>query len=244
METVKAISQEIRNHHRLAIWAGALLVAFVLGVKLIDHLAHVAELNAAVAKEKVEADKDVQMKADNKAATDRAAYDPWKAESDKRVNGLYAEIAALQGQLKAQQDKDRTMPLDDVAIRWQMLIGATPQDFKPATSSDGIAGLFVSPAASRQTVVLLDELPPDRQKLKDQAGVIAERDADLNKKQGLLDDAGAQIAACKKTEVDAEAACKKEVAKVKADARKGKVKAFIGGAVAILAAIVGLKHGI
>jgi hypothetical protein len=238
---IKAISQEVRSHHRLFIWAGALLIAFVLGVKLIDHLAHVAELNASVAQKKVDADKDLQKAADDQAVKDRTAYATWKTGSDSRVDGLYAQIAALQNQLKAQQDKDRTMPLGDVAARWAMLIGEPASEFNATANSDAVS---VTQLAARKTLVLLDELPADREKIQSQAGVIAERDADLNKKQGLLDDAGAQIAACKKTQVDAEASCKKEVAKVKADARKGNVKAFFAGAAALLATIIGLKHGI
>jgi hypothetical protein len=70
---IKAISQEVRSHHRLFIWAGALLIAFFLGVKLLNHLAHVAELNASVAQKKVDADKDVQKAADDQAAKDRTA---------------------------------------------------------------------------------------------------------------------------------------------------------------------------
>jgi hypothetical protein len=236
---IKAISQEVQGHHRLFIWAGALLIAFVLGVKLLNHLAHVAELNASVAQKKVDADKDLQKAADDQAARDRTAYAAWKKGSDSRVDALYTQIAALSNQLKAQQDKDRTMPLGDVAARWSMLIGEPASEFN--ATADGVS---VTQPAARKTLVLLDELPADREKIQSQAGVIAERDADLNKKQGLLDDAGAQITACKKTQIDAEASCKKEVAKVKADARKGNVKAFFAGAAALLATIIGLKHGI
>jgi hypothetical protein len=236
---LKTFSQEVRNHHRLFIWAGALLVAFFLGAKLLDHMAHVADLNAAIAQKKVEADKDTQKAADNQKTANDVRYAKWKKDSDRRVDGLYAQIDKLQNQMKAQQDKDRTMPLPDVAARWAMLIGQSPKEFN--ATADGIS---VSQPAARQTVVLLDELPADRQKITDQAGVIAERNDDLKKKQGLLDDSGAQVAACKKTQLDAESACKKEVAKIKADARKGKVKAFVAGAAALLAAIIGLKHGI
>jgi hypothetical protein len=238
---IKAISQEVRSHHRLFIWAGALFVAFFLGVKLIDHLAHAADLNAAVAQKKVEADKDTQKAADDQKTVDDARYAEWKKDSDRRVDGLYAQIDKLQNQMKAQQDKDSTMPLPDVAARWAMLIGQSPKEFNATADGNGIS---VSQPAARQTIVLLDELPTDRQKITDQAGVIAERDADIKKKQGLLNDSGAQVAACKKTQIDAETACKKEVAKVKADARKGKVKAFVAGAAAILAALIGFKHGI
>jgi hypothetical protein len=236
---VKAISQEVRNHHRLFIGAGALLVALFLGIKLIDHLAHVADLNAAVAQKKVEADKDVQKAADDQKSADDAAYAKWKNASDMRVDGLYARMDALSNQLKAQQDKDRTMPLGDVAVRWAMLIGEPANEFNAT-----VDGVSVAQPAARKTLVLLDELPADREKIQSQAGVITERDADIKKKQGLLDDSGVQIAACKKTQVDAEDACKKEVNKVKADARKGNVKAFFAGAAALLAAIIGFKHGI
>jgi hypothetical protein len=238
MENFKAFSQELHAHHRLFIWLAALAVAFVIGVKVINYSARVADRNAAIEEKKVEADKDLQHAADVQARADSDKYAAWKTDSDRRVDGLYSQIASLAGQLKAQQDKDRALTPSALADRWNSLIGI------PGGVNAGADGLTASLVSSQATVVMLDEVSADRQTIINKTGVIAERDADLVKRQGLLDDAGAQIAACKKEVKDAAEACGKEKAKIRADARKTNVKVFFAGALAVLAAIAGFKHAI
>ena len=238
---LQAISQEIRGHHRLFIWAAALGVALTLGVKIINHLARVADINAAIAQKKVEADKDTQKAADDQAKRDLAQYSAWKEASDKRVDGLYSAIASLAGELKQQQKQDQALPVPALATRWQQQIEAGPEDvIKPDTTIPD--ALFVSSSAARKTVVLLDEIPADRQQINSQQQVIAEKDADILKQSNLLGDSAVQLAACRQTQKDAADACKKQITKIKADARRSKIKVFFIGAVTAVAAVFGLGH--
>jgi ribosomal protein S25 len=235
---LQTVSQEVERHHRLLIWAGVLIVLFSIGVRWIDYRAKVADRDASVAEKKVEADKDAQKAADNQAATDAQAYKEWKTESDKRVDGLYAQINSLSNQLQDQRNRDRVMTPSALAERWNTLISV------PAGVNSNADGLLASVVAAQATVSQLEEIPSDRQTIQNQVGVIAERDSDLKKKDGLLSDSATQLAACKKEASDADDKCNKEKSKLASDARKGKLKTFLWGAGAALATLLGLKHGI
>ena len=237
----QAISQEVRNHHRLFIWAGALVVVFVLGVKIVNHLARVADINAAIAQKKVQSDQASQKAADDQAKRDLAQYSAWKEASDKRVDGLYSAIASLAGELKQRQKQDQALPVPALATRWQQQIEAGPEDvIRPDAGIPD--ALFVSSSAARKTVVLLDEIPADRQQINSQQQIIAEKDADILKQKSLMQDGAAQLAACRVTQKDAADACKKQITKIKADARRSKIKVFFIGAVTAVAAVFGLGH--
>lgn len=220
----------LQTHKHLAlalIIAGAcLLVAF----KLVAHFDGVAHDERVIAEEKLKQDQAAQKAADLQAVKDRQAYDALKSQLDLQNAALRSQITTLMTALASRQNQDRALPPSELAQRWTELIGGVPGDIKPLPD-----GLLAPLPAARQTVVLLEEIPVDRQTIGNQEKIIANDKAELSSLQTAFSSTQDALDACRKTQVSQDAACKAAIAEVKASARKRSiwysVISFVAGAI-------------
>lgn len=208
----------------------ALIAAVVLGVtwKLIASSDQQAHDRNVIAQEQLKHDQSAEKAALVQAQTDRAASDAIISQKDAQISVLIGQNRQLMAALSARQAQDSTLPLPELGQRLETLVGAIPGDVKPLPD-----GLSLNTSASRKTVILLEEVPADREKIANQDQIIAATGAKLTSVQTALGSAETALEACQKTQVSADAACKAQIDEVKANARKRNVilsvLAAIGG---------------
>jgi len=109
-----------------------------------------------------------------------------------------------------------------------MLAGINPLELQPSSN-----GITASLAAAHTTVDTLEEIPILKQEAKDSAANSLEKDKTIENQKKVLADTEAEFGTCKQTIKDKDTACKKEIASVKASARKHSLMtalgAFVGG---------------
>ena len=142
------------------------------------------------------------------------------------VQTLSAQNASLQASMaqrtasqKAQVTIDANLPLSGLATRWNQLIPTVT----PSVTSVGV-GLTAQEA--HDTVAQLEQVPVLVQNLSDEMKVASNYQAEVQKSDLLSADLNSQILELNTQITDADKACKAQVASVKADARKGKIKWF------------------
>ena len=156
------------------------------------------------------------------------------------VQTLAAENASLNASLtqrnvglSQQVTKNATLPLPDLLARWNTLAGTS-------VTVNGV-NASVSVQDSRKTVDLLESVPVLTANLTDQTKIASNYQAELEKSDVLAADLNSQITGLNTQIVADNNACKAQISAVKADARKGKIKAFKWGFVSGF--LVGLWGG-
>lgn len=234
------MSTFLKLHERLILIVLGLLVAGFLIWKFLDHSAAVAD------KKSLQADAVLQQQTvinNNLAAQVKSQGDVLTQLVVQVSQENAALLQAIQVRSTAtvvQQKVDKTLPLPELAIRWENLASLQTTDIT-ATAS----GLLVSDAGSRMTVQALENLPTLTQNLADTQNIVANKDSQISSMtefQGTLQD---QVKGLNLQITDADKACKLQVSAVRADARKSKMKWFltgigigIGGGVAIMSKLL------
>lgn len=137
------------------------------------------------------------------------------------ANLALAKAATIRdAQTKVQQTTDQTLPLPALGARWETLLNLQPSDIVP--TPDG--ALKVSGEASHTTVNALESIPGLQADLAGDQTTIAN-----DQTVGIAQTT--QIAGLDKQIVDADVACKAQVATEKAIARRGKFRWFKIGVV-------------
>lgn len=216
----------LETHKHLAI---ALVISvFVLLIvrKVIASSDQQAHDRVVLAEDQLKRDQSAQKAADAQAKTDAQAFQVLKQQLDSKNAQLKAQIAGLAASLRVQQEKDRALPVPELAERWEALVNAAPGEIKPIPD-----GLAISERASRNTVVLLEEIQPDRQALQKQADIIKNSNLELDSAQKSLMSASDALNACKTTQVSADLACKAELKEEKAKGRKRNMIVAVIGAI-------------
>jgi hypothetical protein len=234
------MSAFLKLHERLIIIVLCLLVGGFLIYKYLSHEASVADKKSlqadAVLAQQTTINNQLAVQVKQQEDTLTALVVQVSQENAQLVNAIQNRTQTTIVQQKA----DKTLPLPDLATRWENLAGLQSTDIT-ATES----GLSVSDAGSRLTVQALENVPTLTANLADSQNIIANKDqqiTSLNEFQGTLQD---QVKGLNTQIGDADKACKATVASVKADARKSKMKWFltgigigIGGGVAIMAKLL------
>lgn len=226
----------IKTHERFLLILLGLLVAGFLIWKYLDHSAVVAD------KKSLQADAVLQQQTvinNNLAAQVKSQGDTLTQLVVQVSQENAALLQAIQVRSTAtvvQQKVDKTLPLPELATRWENLASLQPADIT-ATAS----GLSISDAGSRATVSALEQLPTLTANLQDSNTIIANKDSQISSMsefQGTLQD---QVSGLNTQIGDADKACKAQVSAISANARKSKMKWFftgigigIGGGVAIM----------
>jgi len=147
------------------------------------------------------------------------------AQKDAANAQLAQANAALSTALAARQKTDATLPLPELAARWQVLVpSATPV----ATTS----GVAVSASGAVATVVALEQIQPLKDQLANETTAKANDDVMLTAANKSITDLNSQVAGVTKLDTDHQAQCKDEKKVLVAQARKSKRRWFIAGYVA------------
>jgi len=151
---------------------------------------------------------------------------------------LAASIAQRTASQKTQVVADAALPPSGLAARWAVLIPTVEPIVTPT-------GLSVTTQEAHDTVAALESVPVLTQNLKDETTLAGNYQQEWQKALGLSADQTTQIAGLN-TQLTTQAnACKVEVAAIKADARKSKIKWFkIGFVSGFLGGLWGGSHGL
>jgi hypothetical protein len=219
----------LQTHKHLAITlivSGVLLVCYY---KWVAHADGVAHDERVLAEAKLKQDETAQKAADERANQAEKAYDLLKTQMDGQNAALRGQITALGLALSQRQTQDRALPPSELADRHIALIGGVPGDVK--ATPDGILATL---GAERQTVVLLEELPADRQTIKNQEAIIANKDKQVLGLSSVNTSLEMDIQACKASQKSQVAACEAEKKELAAKNRKHNlffsIVSFLAGA--------------
>jgi hypothetical protein len=197
----------IKAHHTIIVIVLAGLLCFHFGEKYFDHVAVVDDQKAQLAQQKLQ----TQVE-DNQALAQTNAALQAQVAADRQ--SLDAAMKSRQVVVVQQQKSDQALPLPDLASRWAQLVNLPPSDFQATPT-----GIVANVDAAHATVNALDSLQATMATLKDTQTELANDDKVIG---GLQ----AQIVGLNKQIADADDANKKEIAALKADCRKGKMKWF------------------
>lgn len=215
------ISTFLKTHERLLLIGVGILALTLLGYRWVSHIAAVDAERATVSQ---------QQLADQTASNKRTADSVQKMESlsEQLVNQLTQQNAQLLQTISSrnqvtivQQQKDQTLPLPDLAKRWQGLAGLAPTDLSNQGSS-----LTVTDAGARSTVQKLELVPTLQATIQDGKQLLDNKDKQIADGQELITGYKSQVSGLQLANTDADKACKAQITSVKASARKGKWKWF------------------
>lgn len=230
----------IKAHERFLLILLGLLVAGFLIWKYLDHSAAVAD------KKSLQADAVLQQQTvinNNLAAQVKSQSDTLTqlvVQVSQENAALLQAIQVRSAATAVQVVKDKTLPLPELATRWENLASLQPADITATTS-----GLVVSDAGSRMTVQALENLPTLTQNLADTQAIVQNKDSQISSMTEFQGTLQTQVKGLNLQITDADKACKAEITSVRASARKGKFKAFlwglgigVGGGIAIVSKIL------
>lgn len=166
------------------------------------------------------------------SASDAAKYQAMVDSLQKQNAILLSTIQSDNALLKKQQATDNSLPLPDLAVRWGQLVPTSPGDLTATPS-----GITVSAAAAYNTVDSLEQVPVLKDELSNEMQVAGNEEKLVAQSQTVNTDLTKQITGLNTQIVDDKKQCSAEIKTVKAEARKGKLKAFVFGAATVLAAI-------
>ena len=135
---------------------------------------------------------------------------------------LASAIAQRNAGLQKQQAADQQMTPPQLATRWGDLVSAKPDDIRVATDGN----LEVTETVALSTVEQLEQVPVLTLNLSNETSVAAANQQEAETANGLNSALAVQVGDLQTTITKDDAACKAQVAAVKADANKSKVKWF------------------
>src|SRR5882762_146082 len=234
------MSAFLKLHERLILIVLGLLVAGFLIWKYLDHSSAVAD------KKSLQADAVLQQQTvinNNLAAQVKSQGDVLTqlvVQVSQENAALLQAIQVRSTATAVQVVKDKTLPLPELATRWENLASLQSADIT-ATAS----GLLLSDSGSRLTVQALENLPTLSQNLADTQAIVQNKDSQISSMTEFQGTLQAQVQGLNTQIGDADKACKATIASVKADARKSKFKTFlsglgigIGGGIAIVSKVL------
>ena len=225
----------IKTHERLIIVFMVLLFGAFLGNKWLDTSAAKTAAAATFAAQQAAEAKQSASVAAQQAVQVQQQYQAMLEVLQKQNAALAQAVTQRDAILGQQQTADRVMTPTQLTQRWAALVPSTMPIATPT-------GVTVSTADAQSTVVQLENVPVLTQNLKDETAIAANLQSELEAQGKVVAEDNTLISALN-TEIAAnDKACKAEVASVKADARKGKVRWFKIGYVAGLVSGLWLGH--
>lgn len=222
-----------KSHERVLLLLSALAVAGWL-LHRYEDLVHDADIGRnAVAQEQLKQQVAQNQQLATQIAAQEQDYKKLVAQMAAQNASLLAAIANRNQQTTHQQQTDQALPLAELAKRWAFLISAAPDAIIPSGQN-----LSASEQASRTTVQQLELVAPQAATIKDQQEILANKEKTLDSCTSLNVSYMSRVDGLNKQIVDADKACKAEIAVVKSSARKSKIKWFatgVGVGVAIVA---------
>jgi hypothetical protein len=223
-------------HEKLIIVIAVLATVLFLGNRWMNKSDDKAIANNAVAQQVLQERITQNENLAKQLATQLQQYQQIITAMAAQNTALANSMKQRQVEVQQQQKIDQTLPLPDLAIRWEKLANLQPIDIQNTDK-----GLAVSEYGSRATVQILETVPALQQDKKDLTTTIANKDTELNACNGVVKNFNEQVVPGLKAElVEKDKACVARLDLEKADARKSKKNWFIRGVVSGAAAAVAL----
>ena len=148
-----------------------------------------------------------------------AQYQSLIAQLSQQNAQLSTSIAQRSTGLAQQQQTDKTMPLPQLALRWAAAAG-----FDASTLQTNGATLIVSQDIVADTVEQLDSIPVLQANLKDTQTELTNTKTELSTANVLIGQQKAEVTGLQQQNADQVKADNAEIANVKAQARKSKLR--------------------
>ena len=216
--------EKILSRERLLIVLAVLVALVYLGGKYFDSSKDSAVAKNAVAQQVLQEQVTQNATIAKQLAVQVQQYQEMITSLTAQNSSLARAMGQRQTEVLHQQKIDQTLPLPDLAVRWQKLAGLNPSDFENTTR-----GLHVSESGSRTTVQILETVPALRADLVDTHKIIENKDTQIKGADGIIAGLNTQVTGLKSELTAKDKACDTQLSLEKAKARKGKVRSFLTG---------------
>jgi hypothetical protein len=233
VEKVEKDVSWLRTHERLIIILAVLLAAVYLGSLWMNHSSDSAVAANAIAQQDRKEQTAQNVEIAKQVIALQQQYQQMMVTLSAQNAAINSAINQRQIVVQQQQKVDQTLPLPDLAKRWEKLVDLQPSDIQ-ATDK----GLTVTDAGSRETVKVLETVPALKQEVKDTQQIVENKNAQVEGLTGLVTSRDTEIVGLKAEVSKADAACKTTLDLEKTKARKSKVKWFVGGVITGAAFVV------
>lgn len=218
------LSDFLKQHERLILVLVVLGIAAWIGHKWVDHLANVDDAKEKQAQQVL----DTQKAANEQQAAVVKQLEDIQAQLIPQLiqqnQTLMAGIQARSQVTVVQQQKDKSLPLPDLAKRWQSLAGLQPTDL---TATD--SGVQITDGGARQTVQQLELIPELQGTINDGKQILDNKDKQISSDQQVQSALKDQVSGLNLEIVAKDKQCDAQVAVIKAQARKSKWRYFFTG---------------
>lgn len=216
--------EKILSRERLLIVLSVLIAVVYLGGRYFDSRYDDAVAKNAVAQQVLQEQVTQNATIAKQLAVQVQQYQGMITSLTAQNSSLARAMGQRQTEVQHQQKIDQTLPLPDLAVRWQKLAELSPGDFENTTR-----GLHVSESGSRTTVQILETVPALREDLADSHTIIANKDTQIEGANGVISGLGTQVAGLKSELTAKDKACDTQLKLYKTRSRKGKFKWFLTG---------------
>lgn len=222
---VVATESWLKQHERIVIITLLLIAGLFIGLKVNDRIAAHDQAAATLATQTLAA----QVATNNQLAAQ-------VAQTQAQFQALVIQLSAKNTQLQTQQATrsvalqqqvvlDKTLTVPALGDRLARLANISPSDI--TATGDGVT---LDSTGTLQTVDELEKLPVLQSNLNDETTIATNLNTELTSANTLNAQQGSEIVGLNIAAVDKDKSCKADIASVKAQARKGKLKAFLYGA--------------
>lgn len=222
---ITEVKSFIQKHERFLLVSLALFVALFFGNKFLDTMATRDRASATQAAQVLTQQNALNAAQAAQIAKDTADYKALVVQLTQQNAVLQTQIAQRQVVYQQQVAVDKTMPMPDLGNRWAKLASLNPSDIT-ATA----AGITVTPQGALDTVTNLEQLPVLKANLQDVITQKGNLSTELDSSDALNGQLTGQVKGLEIAAVDKDKVCKADLTAAKAEARKGKLKAFLYGA--------------
>ena len=221
-----SLSTLFKAHERLII-VSLIIGASVFGFqKYADIRANDSSAKVQAAQAQVAAQKAADAQLATQVQQTTAQYQQMVQALSAQNTQLAATIAQRNTQLSQQQATDKTLPLPQLATRW-----AAEANFPASELQTNGATLVVTQDIVADTVEQLDSIPVLQANLKDTQTELVSTQAALSTANVLVGQQKQEISGLQQQNADQVKADNAEIANVKAQARKSRLKWFGAGLV-------------
>jgi hypothetical protein len=205
----------LQKHEKLIVALAILAVLGALGNKWIDYVAAKDKISAQQAQAVLAAQASKNAELAGQLQTQASQYQKLVSDLTAQNAKLASAIAARDAATKTQQQTDATLPLGDLAARWQTLVSLPVGSVTPNAT-----GVSVSEQGARQTTQELEKVPGLEADLTDEQETNANLGTQIATQTALTDTQKQLISGLQTQLTDAQTACKKEITAAKAEGRK------------------------
>ena len=219
---VTNVESWLKVHERLLIVLFVIAFGVFLAQKYFDLSASIENHKFVQSQSVLKAQQDKNTEAIKEAQSALADYKTALQQSKVQNTKLALAVTQRDKQLTQTQTQDKTLPTDQLASKWQSMVGTSE-----VKSVD--AGYQVSVAAGLATVEQLEQVPVLQQNLSDEQQKETNLQNTLDKSNDLITQGKTVVTGLQSQIVDQQKTCSIEVQTAKDNARKSRLKWFGAG---------------